>query len=412
MRVKRRFLVLCLLAVSASVFAGDVIKAAKSLPKTTPWDLEELSKVPEGVEWLAGKKGGDFYFKGLPYKGKPTRVFANYKTPAMVIEDAPADANLPGIVLVHGGGGRVDSRWTTMWAKRGYAAIALDMGGAGPNRRRLEDGGPSQDDNEKFLTDQPTEDMWTYHSVANIIRLHSLLRSFPEVDKDRTAITGISWGGYLTCIVAGLDNRFKAASPTYGCGFIHENSIWVENRFKPMTEEGRKKWVQLWDPSMYVGSTTVPMFFSNGGKDFAYPPDSWYKTYQLVKTEKNHHFVPFLRHGHLYHLPRALEFYMDSKLKGGTPLAKVMPLKIKKGKVSAKVKSETKLISAELHYSTMGFPGDQKKREYTTLPAKLDGNTVFADLPPEDAEIWFLTVKDERKTVVASEIIITLKEKT
>ena len=52
---------------------------------------------------------------------------------------------------------------------------------------------------------------WCYHGVANVIRAHSLIRSFPEVDDDRTAITGISWGGFLTCIVSGLDDRFKAA---------------------------------------------------------------------------------------------------------------------------------------------------------------------------------------------------------
>lgn len=32
---------------------------------------------------------------------------------------------------------------------------------------------------------------------------------------------------YMTCIAAGLDNRFKAAVPVYGCGFLHENSVWL-----------------------------------------------------------------------------------------------------------------------------------------------------------------------------------------
>ena len=46
----------------------------------------------------------------------------------------------------------------------------------------------------------------------------------------------ISWGGYLTCIVAGLDNRFKAAVPVYGYGFLHENSVWL-NQFAKMTPQ-------------------------------------------------------------------------------------------------------------------------------------------------------------------------------
>jgi len=68
------------------------------------------------------------------------------------------------------------------------------------------------------------KDQWTYHAVADVLLAHSLVRSFPEVDAECTGVTGISWGGYLTCIVAGLDTRFKCAAPLYGCGFLHENS--------------------------------------------------------------------------------------------------------------------------------------------------------------------------------------------
>ena len=133
------------------------------------------------------------------------------------------------------------------------------------------------------LIDQLAQDQWTYHAVADAILAHSLLRSFKEVDARRTAVTGISWGGYLTCIVAGLDNRFKAAVPVYGCGFLHENSVWLP-QFEKMTPEQRDKWVRLWDPSMYIGSAAMPVLFINGTNDFAYPLDSYAKTYGLVKA--------------------------------------------------------------------------------------------------------------------------------
>ena len=69
--------------------------------------------------------------------------------------------------------------------------------------------------------------LWTYHAVAAVIRGHSLLLAQKEVDPQRIGLTGISWGGYLTCIVAGLDDRLKVAVPVYGCGFLHENSCWL-----------------------------------------------------------------------------------------------------------------------------------------------------------------------------------------
>src|SRR5262249_55644912 len=51
----------------------------------------------------------------------------------------------------------------------------------------------------------------------DVSRCVSLLGRLPEVDPDRIGVTGISWGGYLTGLVAGLDDRLKAAVPVYGC---------------------------------------------------------------------------------------------------------------------------------------------------------------------------------------------------
>ena len=42
-------------------------------------------------------------------------------------------------------------------------------------------------------------------------------------------MTGISWGGYLTCLVASLDSRFIAAAPVYGCGFYDESDVFKQN---------------------------------------------------------------------------------------------------------------------------------------------------------------------------------------
>ena len=84
--------------------------------------------------------------------------------------------------------------------------------------------------------DRDPKDQWTYHAVAAVIRGHSLLRSFPEVDAEQIGVTGVSWGGYLTCIVDGVDSRFKFAVPVYGCGYLYENSRWL-GEFKAMGED-------------------------------------------------------------------------------------------------------------------------------------------------------------------------------
>ena len=57
------------------------------------------------------------FYDGLPWKGKPTRVFAWYGSPPV-----PKETKLPAMVLVHGGGGTAFADWVRLWTGRGYAA--------------------------------------------------------------------------------------------------------------------------------------------------------------------------------------------------------------------------------------------------------------------------------------------------
>jgi cephalosporin-C deacetylase-like acetyl esterase len=412
MRLQKKWLLCFLTFIYASGCClsiqqdSNIIKPAKSLPQTTPWDLVILSQPPH-FEWLSREgQAWSLYYQGRPYQSKPTCVFAYYATPATLSGELAKDHSLPAVVLVHGGGGTAFKEWVELWAERGYAAIAMDLAGCGPDRERLPDGGPGQSDKEKFgAIDQPVENQWTYHAVANVILAHSLILSFKEVDASRTAITGISWGGYLTCIVAGLDNRFKAAVPVYGCGFLHENSVWL-NQFAQMTQQQKDKWVRLWDPSMYIGSATMPAFFVNGTNDFAYPLDSYSKTYNLVKSKRNFRITVNMPHGHKQGWePKEIGLFVDQYLKGGFPLPIIVRPELTENKIRAKVKSKTPLISANLHYTTGTVPIN--KLDWEGIPARIEDMRIISPAPPNEATIWFLTVSDNRKSVVSSELMFS-----
>ncbi len=382
------------------------ISPSQTLPETTPWDLAALSAQP-AMEWLdRSDEVQSLYYEGLPYEGHATRVFAYYATPGTLAHDPSLDRNLPAMVLVHGGGGTAFRKWAELWAKRGYAAIAMDLSGNGPDGNRLPDGGPDQSDDTKFgKIDAPPQDQWTYHAVANAILAHSLILGFTEIDPQQTAVTGISWGGYLTCIVAGLDNRFRAAVPVYGCGFLDTDSIWLK-RFDQMTSAQRRKWMQLWDPSSYVGSTSIPILFVNGGKDFAYPPDSYAKTYGLVQKNRYLRITPELPHGHIFDKPPEIEIFIEQILHKGEPLPVVRTAKVSGNRVIGNVTSRTKLVSACLRYTTdpLHIP-DNTKREWITVPAKLEGKRFTAPATPSNATIWFVNVTDERNATVSSELM-------
>ena len=378
--------------------------AAAAETASIPWDLEALSKAPaihpapgfdaEGVTAI--------YFDGLSWHGRPTRVFAYYGLPAV-----EAGQKIPAMVLVHGGGGTAFAEWVRLWTSRGYAAIAPDTcgctpGGKSGQRPRHELGGPPGWGGFDQI-DQDIKDQWTYHAIADVILAHSLIRSIPEVDTERVGITGISWGGYLTCIAAGVDQRFKLAVPVYGCGFLGEDSVWLGD-FQKMGKEKASKWLKLWDPSTYLASAKMPMLWVTGTNDFAYPMDSLQKSYRLPAGQRTLAIRIRMAHAHggPGENPEEIRAFADSILKDGKPMAKITAQGRDGREVWVTYKTQVPLASAELAFTK--DRGKWQGRNWQSTPARIDAQAgrVTASLP-EGVSVYHLNLVDERKLVTSSE---------
>jgi dienelactone hydrolase len=364
-----------------------------------PWDTAALG-VPPAATW-GGRTGlvQEVYYQGEPLAGRPTRVFAYLGRP----ESTGVGERFPAMVLVHGGGGKAFKDWAEHWARRGYVALAMDLSGNGP-AGRLPDGGPDQSDAVKFREFGEAEvgEMWSYHAVAAVIRGHSLLRGLPEVDAERIGITGISWGGYLTCIVAGIDGRLKVAVPVYGCGFLGDNSVWKDGSLARMTPGSRERWLNRFDPSQYLAGVRCPILFLNGTTDFAYPLDSYQRSYRLVPERHRHlSVVVDLPHGHIWSF-REVDTFVDGVLRKGEGLAEVGPTRVEGGVVSATVLGRVPVAEAALCYTEDGGPWP--KRRWQRVSARIEGRRVRAELPPGAGELTgFLAVTDSRGLRVSGE---------
>lgn len=386
-----------ILGLVLALLATRPLQAADSAPRFTgPWKLDELRKTPEAT-W--GAKDGlvqEVYFAGEPYRGKPTRVFAYYARPAA------GDGPFPAMVLVHGGGGQAFPEWAKLWAERGYCALAIDFAGNGPGRKRLEDGGPNQGDAEKFgaFDDSNIRDMWTYHAIAAIIRGHSLLAAQKEVDANRIGITGISWGGYLTCIATGVDDRFKVSVPVYGCGFLHEDSVWLPI-FAKMKPDQRERWVAQFDPSRYLAGVRCPILFVNGTNDFAYPLGSYQKCYREVPGSVDLCITVRMPHGHQAGwAPKEIGLFVDSVLRDEKPLPRLAPSEVEGNVARSALTSKTATKSAALHYTA--DVGPWQKRNWQSQPAEIKDARATAELPAARPLVFFFTVTDERDATVSS----------
>ena len=408
-----------------AIFSTTNIYAQPAVSKTEqigPWNMAELKKSPTFHWELQKGPIHSLLYQGEPYKGHDTEVFAFYASPATLGLGKPGQ-KYPGVVLIHGGGGTAFAEWVWLWAKRGYAVIAMDLAGHRPidpifddkgvpvfnqtgepeTRKRLPNGGPDQGHGEKFDTiGGDRSDDWPYHAVANVVRAHSLLRSLPEVDADRTAVTGISWGGYTTCLVASVDDRFKAAVPVYGCGFLHEGES-VQKPAIDQLKERRADWVREYDPSSWLARCRVPILFVNGTNDMHYPMDSYLKSFNLVPAPKQMRMLVNMPHGH--HAgwqPEEIGLFIDSYCNSGKPLPFVGEVRETDETARADFKTTVPLKSAALHFTT--DTGLRSARKWKSVPAKIADGEISATGLPAAANTWFITVTDQRGAVVSSPI--------
>jgi dienelactone hydrolase len=389
----------------ALLLLSFICSAGLKAQTTDLWDMKKLASAPK-FTW---SNADTARVREIIYKGEPfgniaqTDVFAYYSTPGLLAGDPKLDHDLPAIVLVHGGGGKAFKDWVVLWAKRGYAAIAMDLSGNGPDGKRLANGGPDQGEKLKYNIDSALDKQWVYHSVANIILAHSLISSFANVNPQRTAITGISWGGFLTCIVTGIDERFKVAVPVYGCGYIDEpGGYFYDNDMKRLSPEVKTKWIAQYGPEHYVGKATMPFLWVNGTKDPFYPPNIFSKTYNLVKTPANFRLTTDMVHGHEPGwAPKEIGLFVDHYLINGKALPLISKISIKKEDIEAKVKTETGLTQASLSYTTdTVLP--YKNRKWITVPAKVRGSKIVADAPPANTTIWILNAVDDNGSIISS----------
>jgi len=374
---------------------------AQAPTNSLPWDLRALETAPKWTALERPKLDGvrALTFDGLPFRGQPTRVFALLGVPPV-----PAGERVPAMVLVHGGGGTAFEEWVRLWVGRGYAAIAMDtcgqipVGTYGHWFRDAQGGPPGWGGFDQM--EQPREDQWTCHAVADVILAHSLIRSLPEVDAERTGVTGISWGGYLTCIVAGVDPRFKLAVPVYGCGFYRDTAF--ANSLGQLAAEAADRWLATWDPSVYLPGATMPMLWVNGSNDFAYPLGAMQRSYRLPAGPRT--LCVRLRmphaHGGAGENPEEIRVFADALLRTGSPLPRVTGAGRDGATAWATYVSAVPVVKAELNFTR--DTGRWQDRQWEASPAACADGRVTAPLP-ENPHAWYFNLYDRRGCVVSTE---------
>ncbi len=370
------------------------------------WDLERLGQTPQ--VWPA--EGFDepgvkaILYEGEPYEGRPTKVFAWLGLP-----EVPAGQTVPGMVLIHGGGGTAFADWVRMWTARGYAAISMDTcgcfpGGEHSNRPRNPDGGAPGWGGWNQI-DWPRTDQWTYQAIAACIRANSLLRAQPGVDPERIGVTGISWGGYLTALLAGVDSgsssprRSTAADSTRARTSLRRSTTSTPPSAPGGCAGGIRRPTCPTRRCRCCGSPAATT--SRSGSPVCRPAIAphrartpWRSGCACPRPEPGRRTAE-------------IPVFADHLFRGGPGLPRITGQGRDGQRVWCTFESPVPVVKAELNVTRDTNP-NWPDRTWEALPATLTNSRVEADLPAGVA-VYYLNLTDDRDCVVSTEHEALLK---
>lgn len=375
--------------------------------------VEALAGLVEAPKFTAAKGFASsptmraIFYEGLDWEGKKTKVFAWIGLPKQ------RSGKVPGIVLVHGGGGTAFKEWVEKWTARGYAAISIAVEGQTDLRpestskqkhwRPHEWAGPQRvgiyGDSAK-----PIHDQWMYHAVADTILANSLLRSLPQVDAERVGLMGISWGGVITSTVIGIDDRFAFAIPVYGCGNLSS----AGNQYG-RSLGNNEHYKKVWDPILRLSKARMPTLWFSWPGDQHFPLDLQATCYAEQSGPHMVAIIPGLRHGHGpgWNRPESYAF-ADLLLQEGSLWCTQAGQRVNDGMLEVSFACTERIDSAELVWTAdQGFTG-KRTWEIAEAQATRNGKRWLVRVAiPESATTCFINVSSEGR--IASSDYLEIK---
>ena len=329
-----------------------------------------------------------------------TKVFCYVGIP----EGASEENKAPGMVLVHGATGTAFYDWVETWVARGYAAIAMDTEGRMPTpatslynadypyQTSVKAHGPV---NASFGDSaKPVKEQWVYHALASVVASGSFLAGFEEVDAERVGVTGVSYGGFLTCLAVGYDDRFAFGVPVYGClsnaSSSAEFGIYIN----------RNPGAELWDGLGPLQENRTPMLFVNSDTDGHFAPDAVSRCAAACKFGAMT-LIPGLTHGHSQGAEVSEAFaFADEICREGTPLIRITA-QPEGGEMRVALPKGVSIERTKLRYTLDETLN--KEAEWFSEDAEIDGEYIFFSRESQKKHCY-LNLKDNRGYVVSSRL--------
>lgn len=346
----------------------------------------------------------------------PTAVFAAIASPLK-------PGSYPGILVLHGGGGAAEIDKIRKWAAKGYVAVSIDLPGITAPEKVPNSSGYWNTyayGKNRFTVSPDITYSTIFEGVVSAVQALYLLRSQPDVIKDKIGITGVSWGGYMTTIVSGLANADVTASfSTYGSGFYDTASTFLKELDK-MSGPDKELWLKYLDAGRRAKHIATPYFIAAATNDNWFYPPAVMATLNTVRGPVNHFFAPNANHSagipggndspNRVGTMQMEETYFNYFLKGlGLPLPQILKPAGAKDKTNGNLnirfstRGKTKTTAATVYYSTDSL---WTKRKWIAVKAVPSTNLSYKAQIPAQAIAkgtwWYVSISDDRPVTVSS----------
>ncbi|MBQ9772778.1 MAG: hypothetical protein IJW23_13225 [Lentisphaeria bacterium] len=367
---------------TVSVIAAGLAAVSFSAQKPDPfkefpekyWDFSLVNKVPafrdapakhqvKGLRAVLvegfGPKADDKDFGTAfpkPLKDKTKAEFFAY----IGIPSTPMPkGGYPGIVMIHGGGGTAFPGWTKMWVDKGFIVISIDWYNTMPVPKHKHI--PTNSISERIpLPGGKRQDHIS--NVANMAVAHSLLRSLKEVNPEKTAFVGLSWGSWYGTMLASLDNRFNGGILIY-CG---------DRKYHKKIFNGR-----------FVHAAKIPLYWVVSTHDQNVNLRTLKDSFKTCPTIDTKSIVIELPHSHIgFEFDSCFRMAEHYTTKAVPALPKLSNMKVHGDTATCTILSPGKGITK----AVLCYTADDKQikyhlRKWGTVPAVINGNTITAKIP-------------------------------
>ena len=291
-------------------FWSEEMKETRSIPMDSKFE-----RVDFGLKLVDTY---DVTFSG--YKGQ--------KIKGWYIKPANASGKLPCVVefIGYGGGRSFPIDWL-LWASAGYAHFVMDTRGQGsswtPGDTPDVESDGANSYHPGFMTKGVTSPKTYYYKRVFLdgARAVDLVKSLPEVDKDKVLLTGGSQGGGITIAVGYLAQDVAAIMPDvpFLCGYRLATEVTDADPYGEITRylkihrdkvESTFKTLSYFDGINFSANSKAPALFSVGLMDIICPPRTIFAAYNHYAGKKEIKVYEYNNHegGGVYHHIEKLKF--------------------------------------------------------------------------------------------------------